>query len=140
LFFDPLELLPHRSTLRFVELGGFRSRQTAMGAVHDRAHHLQVADQVGASSRRGLLLPLAFEKQRRIVQNAFSDRSRSPPPGAVELRRLAVFAAMLSEDCRHALAVLQTRSRHRHQKLHRRLRRDFAFPHLLLNRLRQKFH
>jgi len=55
------------------------------------------------------------------------------------LRGLAVIAVMLGEDRRHALAVIQALPRHRHQKLHRRLRRDLALAHLLLNRLRQKF-
>ncbi len=112
-----------------------------MGAVDDRRDHLQIADQFGAGCRGSLLLrlSLSFEKQRRIVQDALPDRGRSAAPRAVELRRLAVIAAMLGEDRRHPLTSLQALPRHRNQKLHRRLRRDLAFPHLLLNRLRQQF-
>jgi len=73
LFFNPLDLLPRRGTLPFREVCRLRAGQPPMGAVHNRRDHLQIADQVGANSRRGLLLPLAFEKQRRIVQDACSD-------------------------------------------------------------------
>ena len=47
-------------------------------------------------------------------------------------------AVMLSEDRRHPLAIPQALACHRHQELHRHLRRDLALAHLLLNRFRQK--
>ena len=74
MFFNPLDLLPRRGALPFIEVRRLRASQPPMGAVHDRTHHFQVADQVGAGSRRRLLLPLGFEKQRRIVQDALSNR------------------------------------------------------------------
>ncbi len=74
LFFNPLDLLPRRGTLQFGEIRRLRAGQTTVGAVHDRGDHLQIADQVGAGSRRRLWLPLAFEKQRRIVQDALANR------------------------------------------------------------------
>ena len=45
---------------------------------------------------------------------------------------------MLSERCRHLLAVFQTDARYRHQELHRHVRGNLAFAHLLLNGLRQQ--
>jgi hypothetical protein len=45
---------------------------------------------------------------------------------------------MLSEDRGHPLAVLQADAGYWYQKLHRRVREDFAFSYLLLDRLRQK--
>jgi hypothetical protein len=75
LFLNPLDLLPRRFALRGIQLQGRRAGQPPMGAVHNRGYHLQIADQFGAGSWRSflLLLPLRFEKQRRIVQNAFAD-------------------------------------------------------------------
>jgi hypothetical protein len=46
---------------------------------------------------------------------------------------------MLSEHRGHTPAVLQVDARHRHQKPHRHVRRDFALAHLLLDNLWQKF-
>jgi hypothetical protein len=46
-------------------------------------------------------------------------------------------AVVLGEDRRHLLAILQALARHRHQKLHRRLRQNLALAHLLLDRFRQ---
>lgn len=41
---------------------------------------------------------------------------------------------------RHPLAVVQADTRHRHQILHRHVRRDPALAHLLLDALRQQLH
>jgi hypothetical protein len=75
LFLNPLDLLLRRFALRRIQFPGRRTDQPPMGAVHNRGYHLQIADQFGGSSRRSFLLrlPLRFEKQRRIVQNAFAD-------------------------------------------------------------------
>ncbi len=116
------------------------ARQPPLGAVHDRRHHLQVADQFGGTPWWGFLLSLAFEKQGGIVQDASADRSRSVPPSGIQLAGFARITVTLRKDRRHALAVLQALARHRHQKLHRHLRPDLAFAHLLLHRLRQQFH
>ena len=47
---------------------------------------------------------------------------------------------MLGEDRRDSLAILQALARHRHQKLQRHLRRDFALAYLPLDRFRQNLH
>jgi len=75
LFLNPLDLLLRRFALRGIQLQGRRAGQPPMGAVHNRGYHLQIADQFGGGSRRSFLLrlPLRFEKQRRIVQNAFAN-------------------------------------------------------------------
>ena len=75
MLFNALDLLPRRGALLPTQLLCPRAGQPSMGAVHDRAHHLQVADQLGGGPGRGLLLPLRFEKQRGVVQNALPDRS-----------------------------------------------------------------
>ena len=140
LFFDPFDLLPRRRSLLVIQLHCFHTGKPPLGAVHNRSDHLQIADQFGASPWRDFLLPLRFEKQRGIIQNAFADGGRSPAPGRIQLPGLAAIAVMLGKDRGHALAILQTLPRHRHQKLHCRLRRDLALAHLLLDRFRQKFH
>ena len=137
LFFNPLDLLPRPGTLLGIQLLCRPAGEPSLGAVHDRPHHLQIALQFGGRPGRKFLLPLRFEKQRGIFQNALADGRRSPAPGGVQLARLACGAVMLHENGRHALAVFQALTGHRHQKLHRCLRRDLAFPHLLLDCFRQ---
>jgi hypothetical protein len=111
-----------------------------MGAVHNRGDHLQIADQFGGRAWRRFLLPLRFEKQRGIIQNAFADGGRCPPPGGIQLPSLAAIAVMLGEDRGHPLAILQALASHRHQELHGHLCRDFALAHLLLDGFRQSRH
>lgn len=111
-----------------------------MRAVHNRGDHLQITDQFGGNTRWSFLLPLHFEEQRGIFQNAFADRGRPSAPGRIQLSGFARIAMMLGEDRRHSLAVLQALARHRHQKLHGHLRRDLALAHLLLDCFRQQLH
>jgi len=85
-------------------------------------------------------LPLRFEKQLGIVQDAFTDRRRALAPGAIQLAGFARIAVMLCENRRHPLAILQVLACRRHQKLQGRLRRNLALAHLLLDRLRQNLH
>lgn len=139
LFFNPLDLLPHRGTLLGIQLHALRTGEPPVSAVHNRGDHLQIADQFGGWPR-SFLLPLRFEKQRGIVQNAFADSGRSPPPSGIQLPCLAAIAVMLGEDRCHPLAIFQALAGHRHQKLHGHLRSDLAVAHLLLDRFRQQFH
>jgi hypothetical protein len=137
LFFNPLDLFPRRGTLLVIQLRCLRAGEPPMGAVHDRGDHLQIADQFGGGPRRDLL-PLRFEKQRGIIQNALADRDRSPAPGRIQLAGFARVAVMLGEDCCHPLAIFQALAGHRYQKLHGHLSRDLALAHLPLNRFRQQ--
>jgi hypothetical protein len=140
LFFNPLDLLARRIALLVIQARRLCAGEPPLGAVHNRGDHLQIADQFGSGPGRDLLLPLRFEKQRGIVENAFADRGRSSAPSRIQLAGFARFAVMLSEDRRHALAVLQALARHRCQKLHGHLCCDLALAHLLLDRFRQQFH
>ena len=76
LLLNALDLIPRRLRLLVIHLRGSRARQSPVRAVHYRHHHLQVAQQFGASSGRSFLLrlPLRFEKQLGIIENAFADR------------------------------------------------------------------
>jgi hypothetical protein len=85
-------------------------------------------------------LPLRFEKQLGIIQNAFADRERSFAPSGIQLAGLAGIAVTLGEDRGHLLAILQALARHRHQKLQGHLCQDLALAHLLLDRFRQNLH
>jgi hypothetical protein len=137
---DPFDLLPRRGALLLVQFHCLCAGKPPLGAVHNRGHHLQIADQFRAGSRRGFLLLLRFEKQRGIIQNTLANHSRSPAPSCIQLAGFARIAVMRGEDGGHPLAILQALPRHRHQKLHRHLRCDLAFAHLVLDGPRQKLH
>ena len=102
-----------------IQLRGSGPRQPALRAVHNRHHHFQVAQQFGARSGRCFLLrlPLRFEKQLGIIEDAFADCGRALAPGAIQLPGLTSIEVMLGEDRRHPLAILQALACHRHQKL-----------------------
>ena len=124
LLLNALDLMPRGFGLLVIQLRGSRARQPPLRAVHNRHYHFQIAQQFGARSGWGFLLclPLRFEKQRGIVQNAFADRWRTFAPRSIHLARLTRIAVMLREDRRHPLAILQALACHRHQKFQRRLR------------------
>jgi hypothetical protein len=140
LFLNPSDLVADCLALLLIHFHGRRAGQSPMRAVHNRGHHLQIANQLGAGCRRRFLLrlPLGFEKQPGILQNAFADRGRASAPSPVQLTGFSRIAVVLGENRRHPLAVLQALARHRHQKLHRYLRRDLALAHLLLDGFRQQ--
>ncbi len=142
LLLNAVDLMPRGFACWSIQLHGSRAGQPPLRAVHNRRHHLQIAQQFGAGPRRGFLLrlPLRFEKQLGIIQNAFADRGRTFAPGGIQLAGFARIAVMLGEDRRHPLAILQALARHRHQKLQRHLRQDLALAHLLLDRFRQNLH
>jgi len=137
-----LGLPQHRFALPGVHLHHCRSGQAAMRAVHHRHHDLQIAHQLRDARRRGgfrFRLPLRFEEQIRRIEDALADRRRAIAPGGIQLPGFARIAVMRCEDRGHPLAVLQVDAGHRHQELHRDVRRDFALPHLLLDRFGQEF-
>jgi hypothetical protein len=142
LLLNALDLMPRSFRLLLIQLHGSRARHPPLRAVHDRHYHFQIAQQFGADTGWSFLLrlPLRFEKQRGIIQNAFADRRRTFAPRSIQLARLTRIAVVLGEDGRHPLAILQALACHRHQKLQCHLRQNLALAHLLLNGFRQNFH
>ena len=142
LLLNAVDLMPRGFRLLVIQLRGSGAGQSPLRAVHNRHHHFQIAQQFGASPGRSFLLrlPLRFEKQLGIIENAFADRGRTFAPRGIQLAGFTRIAVMLGEDRRHPLAVLQALACHRHQKLQRHLRRDLALAHLLLDRFRQNLH
>ena len=140
LSFNPLHLLARGGALLVIQPQSLRSGEPPMRTVHNRGDRLQIANQSGGLPDRGFLLPLCFEKQRGIVQNALANGDRSPAPGSIQLAGFTCVAAVLVENRRHTLAVFETLPRCRDQKLHGHLRRNLALAHLLLNRFRQQLH
>lgn len=140
LFSHPIDLPPRRGALLVVQLHCLRVGQPSLRAAHDRGDHLQIAHQFAHRTGRRLGLPLRFEKQPGIIQNASADHRRSPPPGGIQLPGLACIAVMRGEYRRHTLAVLQALPRHGRQNLHRYLGADLPLTHLLLDGFRQQFH
>jgi len=139
---NALDLMPRSLRLLAIQLRGGCTGQSPLRAVHNRQHHLQIAQQFGASPGGSFLLCLSlrFEKQLGIVENAFADRWRTFAPRGIQLAGFTRIAVVLGEDRCHPLAILQALARHRDQKLQRHLCRDLALTHLLLDRFRQNFH
>jgi hypothetical protein len=142
LLLNVLDLIPRRFRLLLIQLRGSGAGQSPLRPVHNRHHHFQIAQQFGARADWSFLLrlPLGFEEQLGIVQNAFADRWRTFAPRGIQLAGLTRIAVVLGEDLCHPLAVLQALACHRHQKFQRHLRRDLALTHLLLDRFRQNLH
>ena len=87
LFFHTPDLPPRGSALLLIERHSFRAGEPPMNARQDRCCHIQVADHFGCGLARRCLMPQGFEEQRRIVQNAAPDGSRSTPPSRIQLPR-----------------------------------------------------
>jgi hypothetical protein len=86
-----LGLSQHRLALRSVQLCYRRAGQSAMSAIHNRHHHLQIAQQLRSARRRlglRLRLPLRFEEQIRCIEDALADRRRAIAPGGIQLSGL----------------------------------------------------
>jgi len=71
---NALDLMLNRLALLTVHFRDRGSAQSPLRPVHDRRHHLQIADQLGPSPGRSVLLglPLRFEEQLRGIQNPFA--------------------------------------------------------------------
>ena len=108
------------------------------GAMQYGNRHFQFALQGDRGRPGGRRLPLRFQKQFRLGEDALADYARAVPPGGIELSGLPCVATVLDECGGHPLAVVHVDSRHRHQILHRQLRAQQPFPHLLLDRFRQQ--
>lgn len=118
-----------------------RFPQPAAGTPQNGRGHFQITLEGSRLSRLRRWRPsLCFEKQLRRGEQALAHRPRTVPPGGIELPGFPRVAVVLSECRGHPFAILQADAGHRHQILHRHLCRNFAFPHELLNRLRQQFH
>ena len=118
-----------------------RFGKTPPGTTQDGERHIQIALDLFDRRRPGCRrLPLGFQKQFRLGENAFADHARAFAPGRIQLPGLPRIATVRDESRRHARAVVGADSRHRHQILHRHLRREFSFAYLLLDRFRQQLH
>lgn len=146
LLLNAFDLIPRGFRLLVIQFGGRCALQSPLCASHNRYCHFQIAQKFGTRPRGHpgwsflLRLPLRFEEQLGIVENALADCRRTFAPRRIHLARLTRIAVMLGQDRRHPLAIIQALACHRHQKLQCHLRRNLALAHLLLNRFRQNFH
>ncbi len=134
-----IDLAPRLFTLRAVQLHRCAAQPPA-GAIHDRPHHRQIAQQLGRRRRRrrGWYLPLRFQEQLGLFEKALADHRRAVAPGRIELSGFPRVPMVPGERRSHALAVFQADARRRHQVLHCQVRPDAALAHLLLDRFRQQ--
>jgi len=79
------------------------------------------------------MLPLRPQKQLRLIQKPLANCCCSASPGCIQLSRFSTAQPVAGKPLGHASAVVRQRSRHRHQVLHRHMRRDPAIAHLLLH-------
>jgi hypothetical protein len=133
-----INLLSQLSALLVIQFDRGAS-QPPISPVADRHHHPQIAGQFGNGRRRrlGLALPLGFQEQLRLIENALPDRRRSVSPGGVQLSGFAAGEPMRRKRFGHALTVFQARTCYRHQKLHSHMGRDRAAADLSLHALRK---
>ena len=133
-----INLLPQSGALVAIQFDR-GARQPPIGAMADRHHHPQIARQFGDGRRRRLwlMLPLDFQKQLRLIENALPDRRRSASPGGVQLAGLAAGEPMRRKPFGHALTVFQAHACYRHQELHRHVGRDCTVAYLLLHAFRK---
>ena len=112
--------------------------QPPAGAMQDGNRHLQVVFQSGRGRPGGRRLPLRFQKQFRLGEDALADHARAVPPAGIQLSGLPRVTTVLDESGSHPRAVLHVDSRHRYQILHRQLCAQRSFAHLLLDGFRQQ--
>jgi len=82
---NALDLMPYGFRLLVIHFHGSGTGQSSLCPIHDCHHQLQIAQEFGAGPGRSLLLllPLCFEKQLGIIQNALADRRRAFAPGGI---------------------------------------------------------
>jgi hypothetical protein len=129
-----IDLLPQLVSLWAIQLDG-DAAQAPAGPAEDRRDHLQIARHFGEDGGRrlGFALPLGFQKQLRLLQNALADGGRSLAPSGVQLPGFAAGEPVGSQRFRQRLAVGRAGSCHWHQDLHRDLGRNRSGAHLLLH-------
>ena len=119
-----------------------RAAETTIGPPRNRCHYFQITTQFH-HDRRGRLhcmLPLRLQKQLRLIQKPIANRRCCSPPGCIQLSRFSATQPATGKPLGHAPAVVRTGPRHRHQQLHRYVRRDRAIAHLLLNTAGKQLH
>jgi hypothetical protein len=84
------------------------------GATQNGHRHLQLAIEGDCSRLGDRRLPLGFQKQFWLGEDAFADHARAVPPSRIELPGLTCVATVLDKSGGHAPAVLHVDSRHRH--------------------------
>jgi hypothetical protein len=145
---QPVQLFERKTDLG-LRLGALRkiqfnggATQTAISAPHHRNHHLQIPRQLHHRRRcRTLLaLPLRLQEQLRLGQQTLAHRRHCAAPGRIQLPRFTAAQPMPRKTLPHQATVFRVHARHRHQELHRHMRRDRAAAHLLLHRRRQQLH
>ena len=97
---NALDLMPCGFRLLVIQLRSSGAGQSPLRAGHNRDHHLQIAQQLGASPGGSFLLrlPLCFEEQLGIIENAFANRWRTFAPRSVQLAGFTRIAVVLGED------------------------------------------
>jgi hypothetical protein len=103
-----INLLSQLSALIAIQLDR-GAGQAPIGSMDDRHHHPQIAGQFGNGCRRrlGITLPLGFQKQLRLIENALPYRRRSVSPSGIQLPGFPAGEAMRRQRFSHALTVFE---------------------------------
>jgi hypothetical protein len=137
----PLDLAVRLSALRLVQVHR-RAGETPVGAPRSRHHDIQIAIEFhhGRRGRFRRMLPLRLQKQLRLIQKPLANRRCCAPPGCIQLSRFTAAQPVAGKPLGHAPAVVRPAPRHRHQELHRHVRRDRAIADLLLHTVGKQLH
>ena len=131
-----INLLSQLSALLAIEFDR-GTGQASIGAMDDRHHHPQIAGQFGNGRRRwlGITLPLGFQEQLRLIENAPPDCRRGVSPRVVQLSGFAAGEPMHRKRFGHVLTVFEVHTCYRYQELHRHMGRDRTAADLSLHAL-----
>jgi hypothetical protein len=121
---------------------GSRLPPAPAGPTGNGRDHFQIPQQPDCG---GLCFGLSFadlaaglEKERRLFENPRSHPRRAVAPGGIKFTSRAAGEPVGGERAGHLFAVLDVGARHRNEELHSHVRGDSAFPHFLLDRVRQE--
>ena len=136
-----LDLAVRLGTLLYVQLHR-RAGQATVSPPRNRYDYFQITVELhhGRRGRLRGMLPLRLQKQLRLIQKPLAHRRCCASPGRIQLSRFTAAQPVPGKPLGHASAVVRQRSRHRHQVLHRHMRRDPAVAHLLLHAVGKQLH
>lgn len=136
------ELAKHQLTLaRWERACDLANVERGMAQKIDDLRHVVGQGLAGGEHGRWLSLRLqALEEKHRLGKHLLPGLAPRPPPGGVQTADVATCETVQDSGTSQLEASLLVTTKKRHQILHRRVRRQLAFTHKILDLLRQLLH